>query len=99
MAASQPMRIGSLCAIAGRGKPSAAAAVPSVSSRRVSFMASSPVRFLALSQTIVSLPKAGNVVPVEGEAPARALRHERAAVLERELLAIKLREPGHVFEI
>src|SRR3954464_11799555 len=97
------MRIGSLCAIAGRGKPSveapAAAAVPRVSSRRVKLMASSLPAFAVPSKTIPSLLKLGNIVAVEGEAPAGALGHERLAVTELELLAIELREPGHVFEI
>src|SRR5829696_5153108 len=87
MAASQPMRIGSDCAIAGRGKPSAAApaaaVVPNVNVRRVSTMSSSRVaEFLLgvfawpLSHRLLLFPQLGNMRPVKCEAPPRALGHE-----------------------
>src|SRR4051794_12439774 len=87
-AASQPIRIGSVCAMAGRGNENAdaaaVAAVPIANSRRVVFMSSS-LKSVLFSQRLPSyayvfalrLLQMRDVVLIEREAPTWPLRHDR----------------------
>src|SRR5688500_6509331 len=85
-AASQPILIGSACANTRRGMPSeqtpAAAHAPSVNLRRVTMSILQDVGSSLRGGSPGSLFQAGDGVQVEGEAEARALGHQRVAVVE-----------------